>query len=111
MSKPWRCGFMSAAALLLMFVASTAQAASAECNDAWAAYNEFKSRSSMEASQYPLTSQAAAVRAACGKNALPAPANADRPPRHHVRRQRMSLESSTTPVAPLTHPVSGRSRD
>lgn len=96
---------MCAAALLLTSAASPAQAAMdsspTACKDAWAAYNEFKSRTVMQPSQYPLTIQGAAVRAACGKSALPAPPGADRPPRHHVRRQTMPSKSSPAPAAPL----------
>ena len=95
---------MCAAALLLTSAASPTQAAmdssATACKDAWAAYNDFNSHTAMEPSQYPLTIQGAAVRAACGRNALPAPPDADRPPRHHIRRRHVPLRSPATPVAP-----------
>jgi hypothetical protein len=76
--------------LPLLLLASAAQAASSECDAAWAAYQEFKERTTMEASQYPLTAQGAAVRAACGADALPAPADADiNPVRPRVRKPRV----------------------
>ena len=99
---------MCAAAALLTSAANIAQAAmdssSTACKDAWATYNDFKSRTAMEPSQYPLTIQGAAVRAACGKSALPAPPNADRPPRHHIRRHHVPLRSPAAPVAPALQP-------
>ncbi len=58
------------------------------CEEAWAEYNEFKARYVMEESQYPLTVQGAAVRAACGAEALPAPPGSDDPPPPRVRRPR-----------------------
>lgn len=58
------------------------------CAQAWAEYNEFKQRYVMEASQYPLTVQGAAVRAACGADALPAPPGSDEPPPPRVHRPR-----------------------
>lgn len=58
------------------------------CEQAWAEYNEFKARYVMEESQYPLTVQGAAVRAACGAEALPAPPGSDEPPPPRVRRPR-----------------------
>lgn len=87
MSKQSMRGFAFALVLPLLFSAGAAQAASSECEEAWAAYNEFKDRTTMEASQYPLTAQGAAVRAACGADALPAPADADiNPVRPRVRK-------------------------
>jgi hypothetical protein len=73
---------------LVFLLASTlgAQALATPCDDNWAAYNEFKSRSVMEPSQYALTVQGAQVRAACGPNALPVPPGSDVSMyRHHVR--------------------------
>ena len=106
---------MCDAALLLTSAANIAQAAmdssSTACKDAWAAYNDFRSRTAMEPSQYPLTIQGAAVRAACGKSALPAPPNADRPPRHHIRRRHVPLRPPAAPVAPAPHSGSGASAD
>jgi len=58
------------------------------CEQAWVEYNEFKARYVMEESQYPLTVQGAAVRAACGAEALPAPPGSDDPPLPRVRRPR-----------------------
>lgn len=94
MDKPSARTVSVAAVWLLM--AGLAHAAGSPCDDAWAAYNEFKSRSVMEPSQYPLSTEGAAVRAACGKDALPAPANADLPPRVRVRKPR----PPTPPVTP-----------
>lgn len=59
-----------------------------DCEQAWKAYNEFKERTVMEESQYPLTVQGAAVRAACGTDALPAPPWADTPPPPQVRKRK-----------------------
>lgn len=72
------------------------QVLSPECEQAWATYNEFKDRTVMEESQYTLTVQGAAVRAACGKDALPAPPKADIPPKPRVRKP--------SPVPPLSSP-------
>lgn len=58
------------------------------CEQAWADYKAFKARTVMEESQYPLTVQGAAVRAACGADALPAPPGADTPPLPRVRKPR-----------------------
>lgn len=58
------------------------------CEQAWVEYNEFKDRTVMEESQYPLTVQGAAVRAACGTDALPAPPWADTPPPPQVRKRK-----------------------
>jgi hypothetical protein len=56
-----------------------AQPASSGCEKAWADYNEFKQRNVMEPSQYALTVQGAAVRSACGAQALPVPPGTDTP--------------------------------
>lgn len=58
------------------------------CEQAWADYKAFKARTVMEESQYPLTVQGAAVRAACGADALPAPPGADMPPPPRVRKSK-----------------------
>jgi hypothetical protein len=58
---------------------AAAQTSSSACEQAWANYNEFKTRNVMEESQYPLTVQGAAVRTACGQDALPAPPGSDTP--------------------------------
>ncbi len=70
--------------LLLGLPAAWAQPTA--CEQAWAEYNDFKERSRMEASQYPLTLQGAAVRAACGEAALPVPPGSDVPPPPRVRK-------------------------
>lgn len=101
MNPQSRNGFASAAVLSLLFIANTVQAAATPCDEAWAAYNEFKSRSTMEDSQYPLTTQGAAVRAACGKDALPAPANADiNPVRPRVRKKPLPPKPPDEPKPP-----------
>lgn len=97
MNKPSRYSLLGAATLAFALVATVAQAApghsTATCADAWASYNDFKSRTVMEPpSQYAFTIQGAAVRAACGKNALPVPAGSDRPPRHHIHRKHKSAQ-------------------
>ena len=71
----------------LALLAVTAGAAAQTCEQAWADYNEFKQRNRMEPSQYPLTEQGAAVRAACGAAALPVPPGSDTPHRPVVRKQ------------------------
>lgn len=73
--------------LALMLLSSFgAQVVATPCDDAWAAYHEFTSRTVMEPSQYALTVQGAQVRAACGVNALPVPPGSDVPMyRPHVR--------------------------
>ena len=70
--------------LVLLPAAAGAQTSAADCEQAWAAYNEFKARTVMEPAQYPLTLQGAAVRAACGWSALPAPAGVDDVPVYRV---------------------------
>ncbi|MBI3531782.1 MAG: hypothetical protein HY068_04805 [Burkholderiales bacterium] len=67
------------------------------CEQAWVEYNEFKDRTVMEASQYPLTVQGAAVRAACGTDALPAPPWADTPPPPQVRKRKSPPPPPPTP--------------
>ncbi len=84
----------------LLCCSAAAHAASAACDAAWKAYGEMKDRSRMEPSQYVLTTEAAAVRAACGKSALPAPPGADEPPRVRVHR----------PPASRANPANGLAR-
>ena len=107
MNKPWRYGLVGATTLAFALVASAAQAApghaATTCANAWSAYNDFKSRTVMEPpSKYALTVQGAAVRAACGKSALPVPAGSARPPRHHIPR-------NTSRGSFTMHPPFGRS--
>jgi hypothetical protein len=89
--------------LVLMLLSSLGtQVNAAPCDEAWAAYNEFTSRTVMEPAQYPLTVQGAQVRAACGANALPVPPGSDVPMyRPHVRpvpvRPGQSPSPSPTP--------------
>lgn len=72
--------------LLTLMLAAGGAYAQQTCDQAWASYNEFKNRNVMEASQYPLTTYGAAVRAACGKDALPVPPGTDKPPLPRVRK-------------------------
>lgn len=98
---PSVAGLTFALMLPLGLFAGGALAAGSECDKAWAAYNEFKDRTTMEAAQYPLTAQGAAVRAACGADALPAPADADiNPVRPRVHRPRVLPKPPDAP-APL----------
>lgn len=70
----------------LLAIATAGQAVAQTCDQAWTSYNEFKRRNVMEESQYPLTTYGAAVRAACGKDALPVPPGSDTPPPPRVRK-------------------------
>lgn len=109
MNVPSGGHFRWAVVWLLVGMPPGVQAVADPCEEAWKAYNELKARSSMEASQYPLTAQGAAVRAACGKTALPAPENADIspvPPR--VRPKRLPPKSPQ-PVKPDESKMSPRS--
>jgi len=83
--------------LALCLAAPAVHAQPSACEQAWADYNEFKSRNVMEASQYPLTVQGAAVRAACGAAALPVPPGSDTPPPPRVRKPK--------PPAPVPSPA------
>jgi hypothetical protein len=65
---------------------AAAQTASSACDQAWADYNEFKRNNVMEPSQYAVTVHGAAVRAACGQEALPAPPGTDVAPHPHLRK-------------------------
>lgn len=84
-------------ASLLLGVASVAAAQT--CDQAWATYNDFKRRNVMEESQYPLTTYGAAVRAACGKDALPVPPGSDTPPPPRVRKPVKPPEPPKAPPA------------
>ncbi|TAM39208.1 MAG: hypothetical protein EPN61_12660 [Burkholderiaceae bacterium] len=112
MSTAWKQISAGAATTLLLLMGTTARAAqnpsSVACDHAWATYNDFKSRTAMAPSKYPLTIQGAAVRAACGKSALPAPANADQPPRHHIRRIHKPHKFHVLPAEPPGKPAPGR---
>jgi hypothetical protein len=85
---------------MAVLFAGVAAHAAKPCDEAWASYRQFKSRTVMEESQYTLTTQAAAVRAACGKEALPAPPGADTPHRLLIRKP-----LPPTPPAPPKAPV------
>lgn len=84
-------------ASLLLGVASVAAAQT--CDQAWANYNDFRRRNVMEESQYPLTTYGAAVRAACGKDALPVPPGSDTPPPPRVRKPVKPPEPPKAPPA------------
>jgi hypothetical protein len=86
---------------------ATAQQDSIQCEQAWATYNQLKSDSTMEPSQYPLTVEGAAVRAACGQDALPVPPGSDTPPmpiiRDHVNRPGQPVQPKP-PIRPMPMP-------
>lgn len=84
-------------ASLLLGVASVAAAQT--CDQAWANYNDFRRRNVMEESQYPLTTYGAAVRAACGKDALPVPPGSDTPLPPRVRKPVKPPEPPKAPPA------------
>lgn len=88
--------------LSLLLFASGAQAAASACDEAWAAYNEFKARTVMEPSQYALTVHGAAVRTACGANALPVPPGSDVSPYYPHRRVQPPKRppSPPSPISP-----------
>ena len=89
------------AAFLLLGVA--AAAAAQTCDEAWDSYNEFKKRNKMEPSQYALTTYGAAVRAACGADALPVPPGTDTPHYPIVRKPHKPLPPPAPPK-PRTQP-------
>ena len=60
----------------------------------------------MEESQYTLTIQGANVRAACGKQALPAPPGSDIPPRHHLPPKRDHRSHKPKPPGKPAAPAS-----
>ncbi len=70
----------------LALAGATAGSAAQTCDEAWADYNEFKKRNKMEPSQYALTTYGAAVRPACGAEALPVPPGTDTPPPPRARK-------------------------
>jgi hypothetical protein len=72
--------------LALILLGAVTAAAGQTCEEAWANYNEFKKRNVMEPSQYALTTYGAAVRAACGPDALPVPPGTDTPRYPIVRK-------------------------
>ena len=76
---------------------AAAQTTSSECEQAWVNYNEFKQHNVMEPSQYAFTVHGAAVRAACGPEALPVPPGTDTPPLPILRKK-------TPPVKPPEEP-------
>lgn len=76
---------------MLALLAVSTGASALSCDEAWAEYNEFKRRNEMEPSQYPLTVQGAAVRAACGPEALPVPPGSDTPPLPIIRKPHKPL--------------------
>ncbi|OGP00253.1 MAG: hypothetical protein A2Z93_01310 [Curvibacter sp. GWA2_64_110] len=94
-------GPLRAAWLLPVLLSTTMVLAQpSACEQAWAEYNDFKTRNVMEESQYPLTVQGAAVRAACGAEALPAPPWADTPPPPRVRKPKPPAPPPNPPRNP-----------
>jgi len=87
----------------LALLAASAGASALSCDEAWAEYNEFKRRNEMEPSQYPLTVQGAAVRAACGPEALPVPPGSDTPPLPIIRKPHKPLPPPP-PYKPKSQP-------
>lgn len=79
---------------------AAAQTTSSECDQAWANYNEFKQHNVMEPSQYAFTIHGAAVRAACGQDALPVPPGSDTPPLPIIRKPKPRPTPPPTPPAP-----------
>lgn len=77
-----------------------AQTVSSECEQAWTNYNEFKQHNVMEPSQYALTVHGAAVRAACGQDALPVPPGTDIPHRAIVRKPGKPPKPPGSPIPP-----------
>lgn len=65
---------------------AAAQPGSSECDRAWTNYNQFRQHNVMEPSQYAVTVHGAAVRAACGQEALPVPPGTDTPHYPIVRK-------------------------
>jgi hypothetical protein len=92
--------FAAACVAACLCGSGVAQATSSECEKAWANYNEFKKRTVMEPSQYALTTEGAAVRVACGNDALPVPPGSDTPLMPIIRDH----NTSNRPVKP-THPI------
>lgn len=87
--------------LVMLAMLGVATAATAQtCDEAWADYNEFKKRNAMEPSQYALTTYGAAVRAACGPDALPVPPGTDTPPPPRVRKPKPPPPPPSPPKPP-----------
>jgi len=80
---------------------AAAQTTSSECEQAWTNYNEFKQHNVMEPSQYAFTVHGAAVRAACGQDALPVPPGSDTPPLPIIRK-RVKPPEKQKPPKPYT---------
>ena len=94
-------GPLRAAWLLPVLLSTTMVLAQpSACEQAWAEYNDFKTRNVMEESQYSLTVQGAAVRSACGAEALPAPPWADTPPPPRVRKPKPPAPPPNPPRNP-----------
>ena len=87
----------AAACIGCLGLGAAAQTASNGCEQAWTNYNEFKQHNVMEPSQYALTVHGAAVRAACGQDALPVPPGSDTPPYPIIRKW---LKPSEKPKPP-----------
>ena len=79
---------------------AAAQPGSNECEKAWANYNQFKQLNVMDPSQYAVTVHGAAVRAACGKEALPVAPGTDTPYRHILRKPASPVKPPEKPKAP-----------
>lgn len=80
--SPWWAACVGAS----LSLGAAAQNNQGACERAWSSYNEFKRQNVMDPSQYPLTTQGAAVRAACGADALPVPPGTDTPHRPIIRK-------------------------
>lgn len=80
---------------------AAAQPPSSECEQAWTNYNEFKQHNVMEPSQYAFTVQGAAVRSACGQDALPVPPGSDTP-LYPIIRKRVKPPEKPKPPKPYT---------
>lgn len=91
--------------MVLAMLTATASAAAQTCEEAWAAYNEFKQHNVMEPSQYPLTEYGARVRDACGADALPVPPGSDTPLYPIIRKPHKPLPPPAPyqPKAPSTN--------
>jgi len=89
--------------MVLALLMATASATAQTCEEAWAAYNDFKQRNVMEPSQYALTEYGARVRAACCADALPVPPGSDTPPLPIIRKWHKPMPPSP-PAKPQTPP-------
>ena len=81
-------------------LSAAAQTPSNGCAQAWADYNAFKQRTVMEPSEYALTVHGAAVRAACGAQALPVPPGSDTPPLPILRKKTAPPKPPEQPAKP-----------